>query len=109
MAKNPQRFSTRNEPQPPPIGGPPNWLTEEQAAAWAAFVRELPWLTQADRALLEIASTIRGRLMAGEEVGLNALNLLRQCLGAMGATPASRSTVSMPDKAENDPAEAYFT
>jgi len=107
-AKNPQRFAKRQEPKAPPLGTPPVWLSKEQKAVWAQFARELPWLNGSHRALLEIAVTIRARLIAGQDVGVQALNLLRQCLGSMGATPADATKVAMPDDGEEDPDEAFF-
>ena len=106
--KNPKRFATRSEPPTSPLAPPPPWMDAQQRAAWSLFASELPWLCASDRALLEIACTIRARLAAGDEVGLNALSLLRQCLGAMGATPADRSKVSMPAEPGDDPAAEYF-
>ncbi len=38
--------------------------------------------------------------MAGQEVGVQAMNLLRQMLGQMGATPADASKVATPDEGE---------
>ncbi|SKA31067.1 hypothetical protein SAMN05428963_113111 [Consotaella salsifontis] len=68
--------------------------------AWETFVREVPWLNGSHRSFLEIAATIRGRLMVGDDVGVQALNLLRQCLGQMGATPSDASKVAIPDDGE---------
>jgi hypothetical protein len=92
-----------------PLGKPPAWMSEHQIAAWALFVKEVPWLNSSHRGLVEIAATIRGRLMSGEEVGVQALNLLRQALGQMGATPADASKATVrPDDGEEDAAENYF-
>jgi len=60
------------------------------------------------RALVGIASEIRRRLNAGEDVGVKALNLLRQCLASMGATPSDASKVKMPAEKVDDPADKYF-
>ncbi len=40
--------------------------------------------------------------MAGEECGVQTLNLLRQCLGSMGATPSDASKVTLPDNDEEE-------
>lgn len=40
--------------------------------------------------------------MTGNEVGVQALNLLRQCLGQMGATPADASKITVADDEEDD-------
>ena len=47
-------------------------------------------------------------MMAGEEVGVSALNQLRMCMAQMGATPADRSKVAVPDEPEEDPADRFF-
>lgn len=91
------------------LGAPSTWLNEAQALAWASFQRELPWLCERDRALVEIASVIRSRLMSGEDVGVQALNLLRQALGQMGATPADATRVPAGSDDEPErPEDAYF-
>ena len=107
--KNPQRFRKRNEPKANgPLGDPPEWMGGEQRVVWRDFQRELPWLNESHRALMEIACTVRARLAAGEDVGVQALNLLRQCLGQMGATPSDASKVSIPDDGDKDPDDALF-
>lgn len=96
-------------PSAGPLGKPPSWMNEHQIAAWALFAKEVPWLTASHRGLVEIAASIRGRLIAGEDVGVQALNLLRQALGQMGATPADASkATSVPNEGEENPAESYF-
>lgn len=97
------RFSNRSEPSVNrPIGLPPKWMTREQGAVWREFADEIPWLNGSHRPLLEIATIIRTRIVAGEEVGVQALNLLRQCLGSMGATPSDATKVSVPQDDEKD-------
>jgi hypothetical protein len=93
-----------------PLGNPPKWMKKaSQIEAWKTFEDELYWLNHSHRGLVEIASEIRGRLIAGEEVGVQALNLLRQCLGSMGATPSDSSKVSLPgDETDKDPSDKYF-
>ena len=46
--------------------------------------------------------------MAGEEVGVQAPNLLRQALGQMGGTPADRTRIETPQEISDDPAERFF-
>ena len=52
--------------------------------------------------------TIRAQLMAGEEMGVQALNLLRQALWQMGGTPADRTQIETPEEISDDPAERFF-
>jgi hypothetical protein len=57
-----------------------------------------------------MAADINGRLIAGEELSVNVLNLLRLCVSQMGATPVDASKITAPedDDEESDPASAYF-
>lgn len=109
--KNKGRYEERHEPDvADDLGQPPTWMPEKQQEAWRIIAAEIPWLNSSHRALVEIASYVRGRLMAGEDVGVQALNLLRQCLGQMGATPADASKAgAKPSGEEKDPADQYFT
>lgn len=105
-----KKFEARNEPAVNEELGPaPDWMDEGQRDAWNVISKEIPWLNSSHRALVEIAATIRARLMAGQDVGVQALNLLRQCLGQMGATPADASKAgAKPDGESKDPADEFF-
>jgi hypothetical protein len=46
--------------------------------------------------------------MANQDVGVQAMNLLRQCLGQMGATPSDASKITVPEGDEEDPDDALF-
>lgn len=105
---NPGRYEGRSEPESPSLGEPSVWMSEHQCMAWEAFRKELPWLCESDRALLEVASTIRGNLIADGSIGVNQMTTLRQCLSQMGATPADRSKVTLPDAKEDNPNDKYF-
>lgn len=108
-AKNPGRYRDRRQPGgTAPLGPPPAWMRPASAAAWRDLAREVPWLTSADRGVVEIAATIRGRMASGEPMGASALNLLRQCLGAMGATPADATRVPKPAGDDADPDAGFF-
>lgn len=106
-----KKFEGRNEPAVnTEVGPPPEWMNDNQREAWNIISSEIPWLNSSHRAIVEIASYIRARLMSGEEVGVPALTLLRQCLGQMGATPADASKAgARPDGESKDPADDYFT
>lgn len=80
----------------------------KQYVAWQLFRVEVPWLRESDRTIVEIASQVRGRLMDGEEVPYQALTLLRQCLGQMGATPADRNKIMDADEPAEQPTDDYF-
>jgi hypothetical protein len=97
--KNPGRHRNRKQPRSAtPLGAPSAFLKDGAITAWEGFRRELPWLTEGHRTLVEIASTIRGRLIDGEDVGISALSLLQVCLGKLGATPTDESKVNFGDE-----------
>ncbi|MDA9487946.1 hypothetical protein [Bradyrhizobium sp. CCBAU 11361] len=111
VLRNPQRFKNRKEPPSyGPLGEPPAWMKKAtDREAWNTIAAELPWLNKSHRSLVGIAATIQGRLIAGEEVGVKGMNLLRMILGQMGATPCDASKVRMPDETnEDDPSAKYF-
>lgn len=103
--KNPGRHADRKDPKTKPLGKPSRFLDEHGKEAWEGYKLELPWLTEADRSLVEIASSVRGRLLAGEDVGVTALSMLQSILSKMGGTPADRSKVATPD---DEPEEDEF-
>lgn len=108
-SKNPQRFESRADPQSADLGAPPEWMTcEHELAAWEGFKRELPWLKESDRTIVEIAARLRGRMHKDPYMGVNALAQLRLCLQTMGATPADRSKVGASDDPGDDPADQFF-
>ena len=105
-AKNPGRHADRSAPKVIGLGAPSTFLTEKGQEAWEAFKRELPWLAESDRSLVEIAAHVRGRLLGGEDVGVTALSMLQSILSKMGASPADRSKVSAPDG--DEPEDEFF-
>ncbi|WP_226627958.1 hypothetical protein [Alloyangia pacifica] len=95
-AKNPQRYRDRNEPQGGPVlGRAPTYFNKPQRAAWAKFKVELPWLVEADRAMVEMASIVRS-LIEDTPAAVSAAMIreYRQQLSALGATPTARSKVN---------------
>lgn len=110
--RDPARFEGRNEPIVwAPIGDPFEWLKPNAKIAWADLADEIPWLNKSHRGILGIAAAIRGRMMgdSAEEVGVQAMNLYRQALGQMGATPADASKAGAPpSEQQEDPSAQYF-
>ncbi|PKA40442.1 hypothetical protein CWR43_28095 [Rhizobium sullae] len=113
--KNKGRFEPRNEPTVADgLGDPPDWIkdtdTNKAREAWQTLRIDVPWLNSSHRILVATASNILGRMIAGQDCGVQAMNLLRQCLGQMGATPADASKAgAKPDGEKTDPADQYFT
>lgn len=110
ILRNPARY--KNETQNPgknPIGAPPNWLTEAQRDAWLELASDLPWLQRAHVGIVGIAATLLAKLRSNT-ASMSEMNLLRLCLGQLGATPVDAHRVAHPQEMdEDDPAEAYFT
>jgi hypothetical protein len=95
------------------IGPPRNSLPPEQLSAWRQFVKEMPWLCESDRSILEVACVLRAELESGKGFGSGRLSLLRQVLAQMGGTPADRHRVTIwPDDGDEDaaqpPRKGYF-
>jgi hypothetical protein len=109
-SKQKTKFEARNEPTvADSVGEPFDWLNEFAQKAWREIASEVPWLNSSHRGHLAIAANIRGRMMKGEDVGVQAMNLLRQCYGQMGATPADASKAgAKPDGESKDPADEFF-
>jgi hypothetical protein len=102
------RFRNRKEPESAgPLGPPPAWLKKPAADAWEAFDDELPWLNRSHRCIVGIASVARAELAAGC-ADTRMLNLLRQTLGQLGATPADSTKITMPDDNVEDSSDKYF-
>jgi len=108
LKNHPGRFAHRSEPSSPPLGEASSWMVPNQIAAWNSFRHELPWLMESDRALVEIASVIRGRLIAGEDVSIGALGVMRLVCGMLGGSPSSRSKVDFEEPEPGDPTDIYF-
>lgn len=104
-ALHPGRHKARSDPKSTPLGDPSTFLDEFGKRAWEGYRRELPWLMEADRSLVEIASSVRGRLLRGGDVGVTALSMLQSILSKMGGSPADRSKVTTGD---DEPQEDEF-
>ena len=106
---DPQRFKARREAICNlPLGPPPTWLDRRGKVAWRAFDKEIGWLNKSHRALVGIASVLRGRQATAIDSNIKELNLLRMCLGSMGATPGDASKIRMAEPINVDPADRYF-
>lgn len=107
--KKKARFEGRNAPAVRDgVGEPFPWLTDMAQQAWREIVAEVPWLNSSHRGFLAIAANIRGRMIAGDDVGVQAMNLLRQCYGQMGATPADSTKVGVASDEQKEPGEEFF-
>jgi hypothetical protein len=117
-AKNPQRFRERRSPKGGELGAPGAWLKQTRGAveAFRALKRELPWLKESHRVVVEMAAQLRAQLEHGQRVnnvtvslGLQGRQELRRLMSVLGATPADESRIQVPDDGEADPDEEFFT
>src|SRR4051812_19137080 len=105
--KQKTKFEGRNEPLvEDDLGEAPSWLKDTDSnkalEAWETIRKDVPWLNSSHRILVATASNILGRMIAGQECGVQAMNLLRQCLGQMGATPADASKAGAKPNGEQE-------
>jgi len=113
LAKNPQRYRAVSDHfVMQGLGDPPDCLldTDQSLArtAWRLFEAEAPWLDGSHRALIELAATLRGELLAGNVPGVQRINSLRQILMQAGLTPATASKVTPPDGDQRDSDDEFF-
>jgi hypothetical protein len=105
---DPQRFAKRKEPKlTGPLGEPTSFLDELEQLAWVSFQREIPWLLETDRALIEAACRMRARLWGGM-VDVKIVTALSSILSKLGATPADRTKVFVPDDPDENPEDKFF-
>ena len=71
------------------------------------FVREIPWLMESDRGLLEAASIARGALIAGQ-MSVPLLRELRTLCSLLGATPVDRSKIKWESDEPEASEDSYF-
>jgi hypothetical protein len=110
--KNPGRHKGRAAPAGlAALGAAPMWLGTWGMKAFQLFKRELPWLTESHRVLVELASSYRGRMLNPDpevQLSLQAAQELRRCLAQLGATPADESKVNTGHGDDEDPDEKHF-
>jgi hypothetical protein len=85
-------------------------MAKDQRDSWETFRTEIPWLQKSHRCLTAIACVAQADLRSGADFNPRMANLLRQCLGQMGATPADASKVTVPGEDDApDPADKYLS
>lgn len=107
--KNPARMAGRKSPKADALGAPSAHLGLFEKRAFERFRRELPWLKESHRLLVEVASIYRGKVLTpGWNVELKTLQELRRCLGQLGATPADESKIVMENGDDEDEEDGLF-
>ena len=109
------KFAARHEPVvKDPLGDAPAWLVDTDKTkprkAWEILRSEIPWLNSSHRMLVATLCNQLGRLVAGQDIGVQASIFIKQCLGSMGATPGDRTKIiwAPPAAADDDPAAEFF-
>lgn len=90
-SRNPSRFAGRNDPTSPLLGDPSRGLSAAQKRAWRMFKEELPWLVEADRAMIDLAATLRAQFIAQKGLSINMTQVYSAILSKLAATPVDRS------------------
>ncbi|QND51529.1 hypothetical protein HB779_06150 [Phyllobacterium sp. 628] len=107
VAKNPQRYRNRTEVRVgEPLGPPPAWLKPEAKEAWRELDELLPWLDRSHRCIVGLASYLQAKVRDGT-LGVPGMQLLRQVLGSLGATPVSASKINWTPQID-DPDDDLF-
>lgn len=81
----------------------------QRTTPWRAFAAELPWLVFEDRAILELAAELRGRVASdGGDATAALLGAYRGALVSLAATPVDRGRVTpAAEGAPGDPFVAF--
>lgn len=101
--KHPERFRAKANAwaTDQPVGEPAPWLSPEAQEAWLEFAENLPWLNRSHRAIVGLTAYLAARLRLGTLPDSGA-NLLRLCLGSLGATPTDFAKVGWSPPAEDE-------
>ena len=102
--KNKKRYENRSPPKAVSTLGEPSEFLKDgtQREAWEAFKKELPWLKESDRGLVELASVLRASFWESPiDFGVNRMNQLRMIYSSMGGSPADLSKVYSSDDEDN--------
>lgn len=105
--KDPQRFRDRASPAVSPLGKAPSHLSGPAKKAWDMLASEIPWLSSADRVVVEAAAHLRARMMTEPDCPVNVFAQLRLCMSSLGATPVDRSKITVDDDGQED-GESYL-
>lgn len=95
--KHPERRQERaNEPEPEAgLGASPKELDEAERARWKQIAKWCPWLTVADRAIVEMTCRL-WTLSRKNAASVAELKLLQSNYVQLGMTPSGRTRVKVP-------------
>ncbi len=108
FAKDPQRRKAReHEPEVSrSLGDPPTTLNESEQARWHEMADWAPWLTIADRTVVEQTCQL-WMLMRDRKATSADMKSLSMNLSKLGMTPSDRSRVQMPTAKPKSKLEKY--
>jgi len=92
--KNPSRHRSTPSVIGDMLGEPSDFLDEFSKAAWVQFKREVPWLKESHRALMEIACHFRGQMFQGLPLRATDINSFQSILSKIGATPSDEGKIA---------------
>lgn len=75
------------------VGGPPSGMREPEAAIWRELAATLPWLTSADRPVLEVACRALLAIRCGES-NAAILATAARLLNFLGTSPGARGQLA---------------
>lgn len=112
---DPKRFAGREDEEKyldavnVPLGAPSKCLDEHERVTWEAFKKELPWLMERDRAMVEMAARLRTRLNKVSVPHEKTTAALRAILVELGASPSACRRIALPvGQKQDDPADKFF-
>lgn len=110
LVKNPGRYQgVRPSAKSPPLGPPPEAMTEPQKAAWHDFAATLPWLNRSHRAIVRLASVTAVRVETSTDPGVNLLSAYSSILSKLGASPVDEQRVAFDAGDDDDDGDEFFS
>lgn len=92
--KNPKRYAAALALDSAELGEPSEFLDDFGAAAWVQFKREIPWLKESHRALMELACNLRGQMFGKTPLKSTDVKTYAALLSKLGATPSDEGRIA---------------
>ena len=92
--KNPKRYAAALAIDSAELGEPSDFLDDFGAAAWVQFKREIPWLKESHRALMELACNLRGQMFGKTPLKSTDVKTYAALLSKLGATPSDEGRIA---------------
>jgi len=92
--KNPKRYAAALALDSAELGEPSEFLDDFGKAAWVQFKREIPWLKESHRALMELACNLRGQMFGKTQLKSTDVKTYAALLSKLGATPSDEGRIA---------------